>query len=100
MWGRADRFFVRGRRDFGALKRSIEIPASSVLVFERARENSPHEPIEIQPDPTGDDLWREAVVLTPHIGTATHETRLKMGALVLANLDAHFAGKDLLTPVV
>ncbi|MCZ7464141.1 hypothetical protein [Rhizobium rhizogenes] len=39
------------------------------------------------------------MVLTPHIGTATHETRLEMGALVLANIDAHLAGKDLPTPV-
>ncbi len=40
------------------------------------------------------------VVTTPHIASATHETRGAMGALMLANLDAFFAGKDLLTPVV
>lgn len=39
------------------------------------------------------------VVLTPHIGSATKETRKKMGALVVANIKAHFAGKKLLTPV-
>ena len=32
-------------------------------------------------------------VLTPHIGSATVEARQAMGALVLANLDAHFAGQ-------
>jgi lactate dehydrogenase-like 2-hydroxyacid dehydrogenase len=40
------------------------------------------------------------VVVTPHIGSATHQTRQAMAALVLANLDAHFAGKDLPTAVV
>lgn len=39
------------------------------------------------------------VVLTPHIGSATRETRKKMGALVVANIRAHFDGKKLLTPV-
>jgi lactate dehydrogenase-like 2-hydroxyacid dehydrogenase len=40
------------------------------------------------------------VVLSPHQGSATHQTRNKMGELVVANLDAHFAGEPLLTPVV
>ena len=35
------------------------------------------------------------VVLTPHIGSATYEAREAMGRLVLANLDAFFAGADL-----
>lgn len=41
----------------------------------------------------------DTVVLTPHIGSATIETRTAMGRLVLDNLAAHFAGKPLLTPV-
>ena len=40
------------------------------------------------------------VVLLPHIGTATLETRTKMGQLVLANIAAHFEGKPPLTPVL
>ena len=40
----------------------------------------------------------DSVVLTPHIGSATHATRLAMGRLMLDNLAAHFAGKPLLTP--
>jgi lactate dehydrogenase-like 2-hydroxyacid dehydrogenase len=32
------------------------------------------------------------VVLTPHIGSATHETRAGMARMVLASLDAYFAG--------
>jgi len=35
------------------------------------------------------------VVLQPHQGSATAETRLDMGNLVLANLEAHFAGRPL-----
>jgi len=42
----------------------------------------------------------DSVVLTPHVGSATHATRLAMGRLMLDNLAAHFAGKPLLTPVV
>jgi len=40
------------------------------------------------------------VVVQPHQGSATHETRAAMGQLVVDNLAAHFAGKPLLTPVV
>jgi lactate dehydrogenase-like 2-hydroxyacid dehydrogenase len=38
-------------------------------------------------------------VLTPHVGSATASTRKAMGDLVLANLEAHFAGKPLVTPI-
>jgi lactate dehydrogenase-like 2-hydroxyacid dehydrogenase len=38
------------------------------------------------------------VVLTPHIASGTLETRLAMGDLVIRNLEAHFAGRPLLTP--
>lgn len=39
------------------------------------------------------------VVLLPHIGSATFETRAEMGELVVRNLLAHFNGEPLLTPV-
>lgn len=42
---------------------------------------------------------RQNVVLSPHVGSATRETRSKMGRLVVDNLDAFFADKPLLTPV-
>lgn len=45
-------------------------------------------------------LAMENVVLTPHVGSATFETRRAMSQLVLDNLNAHFAGKPLLTPIV
>ncbi|MCB1749617.1 MAG: D-glycerate dehydrogenase [Gammaproteobacteria bacterium] len=34
------------------------------------------------------------VVLLPHLGSATHETRTAMGLRVVANLDAFFAGRE------
>ncbi|WP_137151041.1 2-hydroxyacid dehydrogenase [Devosia sp. FKR38] len=40
------------------------------------------------------------VVLSPHQGSATTQTRDAMGALVIANLDAHFAGEPLPSAVV
>jgi lactate dehydrogenase-like 2-hydroxyacid dehydrogenase len=40
------------------------------------------------------------VVLSPHTGSATDDTRRAMGDLTVDNLLAHFAGKPLLTPVI
>ena len=46
-------------------------------------------------------LWTlDNVVLQPHQGSATRKTRWAMGDLVVRNLEAHFAGKPALTPVV
>ena len=42
-------------------------------------------------------LTMDNVVLLPHVGSATHETRKAMGDLCKANLDAWFAGKPLPT---
>ena len=41
----------------------------------------------------------ENVVLQPHMGSATIETRRAMAELQLANIEAHLAGEALLTPV-
>ena len=40
------------------------------------------------------------VVLTPHMASATNETRTAMGALQIENLHLYFAGKPVKTPVV
>ena len=55
-------------------------------------QNEPHVPEAL--------LAMANVVLQPHQGSATRECRLDMGALVLENLAAHFAGQPLPTPVV
>lgn len=47
-----------------------------------------------------DELRRlETVTLTPHVASMTVETRDAMGQLVTDNLAAHFAGRELRTPV-
>lgn len=45
-------------------------------------------------------LTMHNVVLTPHIASATNETRRAMGDLMIDNFDAFFAGKPMPTPVV
>ena len=45
-------------------------------------------------------LSLDNVVLQPHQASATVETRLAMGEMVLANLAAHFAGTPLPSAVV
>jgi lactate dehydrogenase-like 2-hydroxyacid dehydrogenase len=49
--------------------------------------NEPNVPAEL--------LTMDNVVLFPHVGSATRETRKAMGDLVLANLAAYFAGEPL-----
>jgi len=53
--------------------------------------NEPHVPEAL--------IGMDNVVLLPHQGSATVETRRAMGDLVVDNLAAHFAGKPPLTPV-
>ncbi|KAI5382313.1 glyoxylate/hydroxypyruvate/pyruvate reductase 2KGR [Lathyrus oleraceus] len=55
-------------------------------------ENEPHVPEEL--------FGLDNVVLLPHVGSATVETRTAMADLVLGNLEAHFLGKPLLSPLV
>ena len=45
-------------------------------------------------------LALQNVLLQPHHASGTVETRQAMGALVRDNLAAHFAGRELLTPVL
>jgi len=52
-----------------------------------------------EPDVPEELLKMDNVVLSPHVGSATVETRSKMGQLVIDNLNAHFEGQSLLSPV-
>ena len=54
---------------------------------------------ENEPNPSAALLTMENVVLTPHIASGTWETRQAMADLALGNLQAHFAGTKLLSPV-
>jgi hydroxypyruvate reductase len=76
--------------DQGALIEALEekvIAGAALDVFE----NEPEVPARLCTLPN--------VVLTPHIGSATVETRQAMADLTFGNLQAHFAGQTLLTPV-
>jgi hydroxypyruvate reductase len=54
-------------------------------------ENEPHVPAAL--------CAMSNVVLAPHVASATWQTRRAMADLAFGNLQAHFAGKPLLTPV-
>ncbi|KMS54135.1 MULTISPECIES: 2-hydroxyacid dehydrogenase [Sphingobium] len=53
------------------------------------------------PEPTDPSRWADIanVVLTPHVGGATHEAVGRMAQVLMANLAAHFAGEELPSPV-
>lgn len=76
--------------DEGALVQALEsgtLGGAGLDVFAR----EPHVPEEL--------IRMPHVVLQPHQGSATVETRQRMGQLVLDNLEAYFAGRPLLTQV-
>jgi lactate dehydrogenase-like 2-hydroxyacid dehydrogenase len=50
-----------------------------------------------EPHIPADLFAMDNVVLLPHVGSATRETRQAMGDLCKANLDAYFSGKGVLT---
>ena len=54
-------------------------------------ENEPNVPAEL--------LALDSVVVTPHVGSATWQTRRAMADRAFGNLEAHFAGRPLLSPV-
>jgi hydroxypyruvate reductase len=54
-------------------------------------ENEPHVPPALLELPN--------VIVQPHQGSATVETRTAIGQLMIDNINAHFAGRPLLTPV-
>lgn len=64
-----------------------EIAGAALDVFE----NEPHVPSEL--------MSMDNVVLAPHIGSGTHETRQAMADLVFANLQQFMADGTLITPV-
>jgi lactate dehydrogenase-like 2-hydroxyacid dehydrogenase len=76
--------------DEAALVKALQekrIAGAGLDVFE----DEPHVPEAL--------LALDTVVLTPHIGSATWQTRRAMMDLAFGNLEAHFAGRPLLSPV-
>lgn len=74
--------------DLIAALKEGHLGAAGLDVFE----NEPNVPMEL--------CGMDNVVLTPHIGNATIESRRALEDLLVANLDAYFSGKSLLTPVI
>ncbi len=70
-----------------AALKSGAIAGAGLDVFE----NEPNVPSEL--------FALDNVVLTPHVGSATWQTRQAMADLAFGNLEAHFAGRPLLSPV-
>ncbi len=56
--------------------------------------------LEHQPQVPPELLANDKVLLTPHLGTATRETRARMGRMVVQSLSDHFAGSTPLHRVV
>lgn len=54
---------------------------------------------ENEPDVPNELFDMDNVVLVPHVGSATWETRKEMADIVIGNLEAYFSNKPLLTPV-
>jgi len=54
---------------------------------------------EREPDPSPELLKLPNVIVQPHQGSATLETRTAIGQLMIDNLSAHFSDRPLLTPV-
>ena len=52
-----------------------------------------------EPEVAEEFICMDNVVLTPHMASATLQTRIAMSDLVMQNLAAHFKGKPLVTPV-
>ncbi|MVW77659.1 2-hydroxyacid dehydrogenase [Bordetella sp. 02P26C-1] len=55
--------------------------------------------LESEPSTAEEFKAMDQVVLMPHVGSATDETREAMSQLVMDNVDAWLAGKGLLTPI-
>ena len=51
-----------------------------------------------EPNPSPELLGLPNVIVQPHHGSATIETRTAIGQLMIDNLSAHFSGRPLLTP--
>lgn len=78
---------------------SVDEPALASALRERLIFAAGLDVYADEPNVPEELLKMDNVVLLPHIGSATVETRKAMGQLVIDNLDAYFAGEPLLTEV-
>jgi hydroxypyruvate reductase len=78
----------------------IDEPVMAKLLREGAVGGAGLDVFADEPRVPADLIAIDHIVLQPHQGSATPETRTAMGQLVIDNLAAFFAGKPLLTKVV
>lgn len=78
----------------------VDEPALVTALRERRLGGAALDVFEDEPNVPAALLGMNNVVLTPHVASATNETRRAMGDLMIDNLDACFAGRTMPTPVV
>lgn len=79
---------------------SVDEPALAAALQNGVIAGAGLDVFEHEPKVHPDLLNSPRVVMTPHIGSATVETRQAMGDLVLENIRAFLDGRPLLTPVM
>jgi lactate dehydrogenase-like 2-hydroxyacid dehydrogenase len=77
----------------------VDEPALVAALAEGRLGHAALDVFESEPVPSPEVLKLPNVIVQPHHGSATLETRTAIGQLMIDNLSAHFAGKPLLTPV-
>ena len=77
----------------------VDEPALVAALAEGRLGHAALDVFESEPVPSPAVLQLPNVIVQPHQGSATLETRTAIGQLMIDNLSAHFAGRPLLTPV-
>src|SRR5690606_17244625 len=76
----------------------VEEEAMVRLLVERKLGGAALDVFQDEPNVPAALLTLDSVVLQPHQGSGTSQTRQAMGDLTVDNVDAYFAGKPLVTP--
>jgi hydroxypyruvate reductase len=76
----------------------VDEPALIAALAEGRLGHAALDVFESEPVPSPEVLKLANVIVQPHHGSATLETRTAIGQLMIDNLSAYFAGKPLLTP--
>jgi lactate dehydrogenase-like 2-hydroxyacid dehydrogenase len=77
----------------------VDEPALIAALAEGRLGHAALDVFENEPNPSAELLNLPNVIVQPHHGSATVETRTAIGQLMIDNLSAHFARQPLLTPV-
>ena len=77
----------------------VDEPALIAALAEGRLGHAALDVFENEPNPPAELLKLPNVIVQPHHGSATVETRTAIGQLMIDNLSAHFARQPLLTPV-